>query len=246
MLAQAFVYVDLDNVARIVDRVITTLDRNPRLLTQLLTTVDSVVGTVGGVANTALQPGGVVSQTVGTVGQVANTALAPGGNEALVLYGIPTLSPHALPAICAVFILYALYGRNLPGLLAHRGYGPDQVIDQLFLGTVRQDVAFGPANLGVTASELDERVYHELLERPGVTLDELGRATGLTRARLRSRLPSDPEPGPSSSTIRTIRLVASIPVRRWRISRICSVRIRGSHWMSRVSPMSVETTVWVE
>jgi TRAP transporter 4TM/12TM fusion protein len=41
----------------------------------------------------------------------------------------------ALPAICGVFILYALYGRNLPGLLAHRGYGPDQVIDQLFLGT---------------------------------------------------------------------------------------------------------------
>lgn len=41
----------------------------------------------------------------------------------------------ALPLICAVFVLYALFGRNLPGLLAHRGYGPDQVIDQLFLGT---------------------------------------------------------------------------------------------------------------
>jgi uncharacterized membrane protein YedE/YeeE len=32
------------------------------------------------------------------------TALAPGGNDALVLYGIPTVSPHALPAICAMLI----------------------------------------------------------------------------------------------------------------------------------------------
>lgn len=30
------------------------------------------------------------------------TALAPGGNDALVLYGIPTVSPHALPAIGAM------------------------------------------------------------------------------------------------------------------------------------------------
>jgi len=79
VLAQAFVYVDLDNVARIVDRVITTLDRNPRLLTQLLTTVDSVVGTVGGVAGTALQPGGVVENAVGTVGQTLNNVTQPGG-----------------------------------------------------------------------------------------------------------------------------------------------------------------------
>jgi len=30
--------------------------------------------------------------------------------------------------------------------------------DQLFLGTVRQDVAFGPANLGLRGAELDRRV----------------------------------------------------------------------------------------
>ena len=30
------------------------------------------------------------------------TALAPGGNDALVLYGIPTLSPYALPAYAAL------------------------------------------------------------------------------------------------------------------------------------------------
>jgi hypothetical protein len=79
VLAQAFVYVDLDNVARIIDRVLTTLDNNPQLFTQLLTTVDSLVGTVGGVANTALQPGGVVENAVGTVGQTLNNVTQPGG-----------------------------------------------------------------------------------------------------------------------------------------------------------------------
>ncbi len=79
VLAQAFVYVDLDNVARIVDRVITTLDRNPQLLAQLLTTVDTLVNTVGGVANTALAPGGVVEGAVGAVGQTLNNVTQPGG-----------------------------------------------------------------------------------------------------------------------------------------------------------------------
>lgn len=34
--------------------------------------------------------------------------------------------------------------------------------DQLFMPTVREDVAFGPANLGIRADELDERVRHAL------------------------------------------------------------------------------------
>jgi hypothetical protein len=79
VLAQAFVYVDLDNVARIVDRVVTTLDNNPQILTQLLTTVDQAVGTVGGVANTVLAPGGVAENAVGAVGQTLNNVTQPGG-----------------------------------------------------------------------------------------------------------------------------------------------------------------------
>ena len=39
--------------------------------------------------------------------------------------------------------------------------------DQLFLGTVRQDVAFGPANLGVRGAELDRRVM-AALDRVGM------------------------------------------------------------------------------
>jgi hypothetical protein len=37
------------------------------------------VNTVGGIANTALQPGGVVLQAVGAVGQTLNAAVAPNG-----------------------------------------------------------------------------------------------------------------------------------------------------------------------
>src|SRR5438309_1624832 len=41
----------------------------------------------------------------------------------------------ALPIICAAFLAYGVLGQYLPGALAHRGYGLDQIIGQLFLGT---------------------------------------------------------------------------------------------------------------
>ena len=77
--AEAYLVVRLDNVAKILDRTLTTIDKNPQILEKLLSTVNNTVGTVGNVANTALQPGGVVSQTVGTVGQTLNNVTAPGG-----------------------------------------------------------------------------------------------------------------------------------------------------------------------
>jgi hypothetical protein len=79
VLAEAYLYADLDNVTRIVARVVQTLNNNPELLTQLLTVVDSTVDTVGGVANTVLQPGGVASQAVGAVGQTLDNVSRPGG-----------------------------------------------------------------------------------------------------------------------------------------------------------------------
>jgi TRAP transporter 4TM/12TM fusion protein len=41
----------------------------------------------------------------------------------------------ALPLICATFLAYALFGNHLPGALAHRGYGWDQVVSLLAFGT---------------------------------------------------------------------------------------------------------------
>jgi hypothetical protein len=46
VFAEAYLYVDLDNVARIVDRVVLTLDRNPEILTQVFKTVDVAVGSI--------------------------------------------------------------------------------------------------------------------------------------------------------------------------------------------------------
>lgn len=40
-----------------------------------------------------------------------------------------------LPLICALFLLYALFGEHLPGTMAHRGYGLDQIVSQLGFGT---------------------------------------------------------------------------------------------------------------
>ena len=41
----------------------------------------------------------------------------------------------ALPIICAAFLAYGLFGQYLPGDLAHRGYGLDQIVNQLAFGT---------------------------------------------------------------------------------------------------------------
>src|SRR5689334_17547575 len=46
VFAEAYLYVDLDNVARIVGRVVQTLDRNPQILTKLLAAVDTTVNAV--------------------------------------------------------------------------------------------------------------------------------------------------------------------------------------------------------
>jgi hypothetical protein len=48
VLAEVYLYVDLDNVAKIVNRVVQTLDRNPQILIQVLKTVDTGVNAITG------------------------------------------------------------------------------------------------------------------------------------------------------------------------------------------------------
>ena len=48
VLAEAYLYIDLDNVAKIVNRVVQTLDRNPQILIQVLKTVDTGVNAITG------------------------------------------------------------------------------------------------------------------------------------------------------------------------------------------------------
>ncbi|WP_292933496.1 TRAP transporter permease [Noviherbaspirillum sp.] len=41
----------------------------------------------------------------------------------------------ALPIVCGTFLAYGMFGQYLPGVLAHRGYGFDQIVGQLYTGT---------------------------------------------------------------------------------------------------------------
>lgn len=54
---------------------------------------------------------------------------------ALVFEAARRVLGTALPVICLLFLSYALFGQYLPSPLNHRGYGFDQVVDQMFLGT---------------------------------------------------------------------------------------------------------------
>lgn len=54
---------------------------------------------------------------------------------ALVFEGARRIMGFALPLICAMFLAYGLFGQYLPGALAHRGYGLDQIVGQLGFGT---------------------------------------------------------------------------------------------------------------
>ncbi|HEV7369023.1 TRAP transporter permease [Arenibaculum sp.] len=53
----------------------------------------------------------------------------------LVFEAARRIMGFALPAICGLFLGYALFGEYLPSPLDHRGFGFDQVADHMFLGT---------------------------------------------------------------------------------------------------------------
>jgi hypothetical protein len=80
--AQATLIVRLDNVRAIIDRTLTTLDKNPQIISGLYNTVDNTVGTVGGVANNA----------VGTVGGVTSSLLRNGQVLDLARSGLSEVS----------------------------------------------------------------------------------------------------------------------------------------------------------
>ncbi|GHC77538.1 TRAP transporter permease [Limoniibacter endophyticus] len=54
---------------------------------------------------------------------------------ALVFWAGQKMMGWTLPLICAAFLCYGLFGQYLPYPLNHRGYGFDQIVEVLFLGT---------------------------------------------------------------------------------------------------------------
>jgi len=57
-----------------------------------------------------------------------------------------------------------LHREHLPEVRRKVGLVFQDPDDQLFMPTVRDDVAFGPANLGLRGAELDERVHEALVQ----------------------------------------------------------------------------------
>jgi hypothetical protein len=80
--ATATLVVRLDNVRAIIERTLQTLDNNPQLVTQLLSSVDNTVNTVGGVAN----------NTVGALGGTAGGLLRNGQVLDLAASGLTAVS----------------------------------------------------------------------------------------------------------------------------------------------------------
>lgn len=94
--ASATLIVRLDNVRAILERTLQTLDNNPQIVTQLLSTVDNTVGTVGGVANNAVGTvGGVANNALGTVGGLAGGLLQNGQVLDLARAGLTEVSRTA-------------------------------------------------------------------------------------------------------------------------------------------------------
>lgn len=83
--ATATLVVRLDNVRAIIERTLQTLDNNPQIISGLLNTVNTTVGTVGGVANNA----------VGTVGGIATNLLRNGQVLDLARAGLTEVSRTA-------------------------------------------------------------------------------------------------------------------------------------------------------
>jgi len=54
---------------------------------------------------------------------------------ALVFEAARRVMGWGLPIICGIFLLYGLWGQHLPGALAHRGFGMDQIVGALGFGT---------------------------------------------------------------------------------------------------------------
>lgn len=80
--AQLALVVRLDNVRAIIERTLQTLDNNPQLVTQLLSTVDNAVEVTGGVVN----------NTVDTVGDLTQGLLRSGAVLDLARSGLSTVS----------------------------------------------------------------------------------------------------------------------------------------------------------
>lgn len=98
--AQAELIVRLDNVAAIVENTLDTIDKNPQIITGLLSAVGNLLGSVAGILNSTLNAlgqvvqtvvdtaGNIISQTLDTAGKVVSQTLTGNVNALQLLSSV--------------------------------------------------------------------------------------------------------------------------------------------------------------
>lgn len=83
----------------------------------------------------------------------------------LVMEASRRISGWPLTLLASVFILYGLFGKNIPGMFAHRGYDWDSLVNQFFIST---DGIYG-TSVGVAASYIFLFIlFGEVMNRCGM------------------------------------------------------------------------------
>jgi hypothetical protein len=152
---EAKMTVRLEQLYDILDRALTTLDRNPQILESVAKTVDNAVDNVSDLGEKALGPGGAVSQTLDDVGQAAQQAVQPGGAVSEAAGGLTDAAGQALGPGGAVGQLGQSVGQLGQGLgqgVGQLGQGLGQGVGQLGQG-LGQDVGQAAQGLGQAAGQ---------------------------------------------------------------------------------------------
>ncbi len=98
----------------------------------------------------------------------------------VVLEATRRLTGPTLPIACIVFILYALFGNHLPGILGHNGFTVQKLLEQVMLTS---EGVFG-SSLGITATYVVVFIiFASFLEITGAGQFFIDLATGLTGSR---------------------------------------------------------------
>jgi len=83
----------------------------------------------------------------------------------LVMDASRRISGWPLTLLASIFILYGLFGKNIPGMFAHRGYDWDSLVNQFFIST---DGIYG-TSVGVAASYIFLFIlFGEIMNRCGM------------------------------------------------------------------------------
>jgi hypothetical protein len=173
---QAKLTVRLEQLYEILDRALTTLDRNPQILESVAKTVDDAVGDIGDLGKQALGPGGAVSQTLDDVGQAAQQAVQPGGAVSQAAGGLTDAAGQALGPEGAVGQLGQDVGQLGQGL----GQGVGQLGQGLGqdVGQVAQGVGQAAGQAGQAAGGAAGQAGAQAGQQAGQAVGQAGQQAG--------------------------------------------------------------------